>query len=316
MREAVCAYHRDARDINELPAKTFFRSLLLNMKKENLSLDPTQEEYLLETLPLVRRIAVRRLSRRHPDAIDDITQRVALKLWRWSVRRQIGTETGERENTLLNEEAVNGNNSNNDGGDNGSDGKRYGSSAENKCTRLSATLTFDEWQRLANRTTENEIKTFFAAKHQKEIQLTGNSATEDGRLDIDRLPVPRIEGSTDYEQRSQLCGIWKSFGNLTLRERYAFALKERTLCNLLVAYDCCRVGEIARALDVSREEFIEIYKSLPLDEKQIARLLERKLGKKLTPGLVTKSRQRARAKIRRALTGGNSDGKSSDKEGT
>ena len=130
------------------------------------------------------------------------------------------------------------------------------------------------------------------------------------------MPEARIEGNSDYELESQLRQIWKSFLNLSLREKYALVFKERRLCNRLIFHRCCKTKDIAAALEVSREEFIEIYRRQSLGEEEIARLLERKLRQAVSSSNVTKARQRARAKLRQALETGSFDGKTFDERKT
>ena len=87
-----------------------------------------------------------------------------------------------------------------------------------------------------------------------------------------------------------------------MREKYSLLLKKAELIRYLVSHDCCKIKEITDELKLGREEFIEIYRSLPLSDQEIAHLLERKLGTPITAGNVLKARQRARAKIRRAIS--------------
>lgn len=56
------------------------------MKEENVFNPSRQDEYFLKTLPLIRRIAARKLRGHYRPAAEGIIQRVALKLWRWKLR--------------------------------------------------------------------------------------------------------------------------------------------------------------------------------------------------------------------------------------
>ncbi len=52
-------------------------------KDEEYLTAPLQEEYLIETFPLIRKIARKKLKLFSRDSIEDLVQTVALKLWRW-----------------------------------------------------------------------------------------------------------------------------------------------------------------------------------------------------------------------------------------
>ena len=246
------------------------------MKKEYHLVSPVEETHFLSVYSLVRRIVGYHLGNRFPDAVEDVTQHSMVKLWQWRTRRVV----------------VNQN----------SDIEKEGKAVE---------LLPEDWQRIAGRTAVNEVKTFYTAKHQREVPLTAEIISgESCPADIARqLPTFIIEGNTDYETESQLSEIWKSFLNLSLREKYALILKRRIFCNWLVASGNCKTKEIAAALEVSPQEFIEIYKRLPIDDEEIAHLLERKLLEKVAPAKVVKARQRAKAKLRNALLSGDCHGK-------
>lgn len=53
------------------------------MDKKDSDTSATQEKYLLKTRKLVRQIVSRKLGRFDYDSIEDVEQRVFLKLWRW-----------------------------------------------------------------------------------------------------------------------------------------------------------------------------------------------------------------------------------------
>lgn len=53
------------------------------MNNENTRLLSFQEEYFVNTFPLIRQIASRYLGALHAAAIEDVSQSVALRLWKW-----------------------------------------------------------------------------------------------------------------------------------------------------------------------------------------------------------------------------------------
>lgn len=223
------------------------------MQEQQSLVAPDQEKYFLETFPLIQRVAAHRLSVYCQHTVEDITQKVMLKLWSW------------------------------------------------KTSRTERDLSQEEWQRLANTTTQNEIKRFYAGKSRKEVSLSEISENINyGRL-TDGLIRSEIEGNTESELHSLLTQMWKSILNQSLRERYALLLKSRELLNRLFAHKCCNIKEAADALRLTKEEFIEIYRNLPLSDADIAVCLERKLQEPITSENVLKARQRAKAKIRNNL---------------
>jgi len=232
------------------------------MQAEKLLNSQIQEKYFLDTFPLIHHLASRKLSAHCHGTVEDIAQKVMLKLWSWKTLRS------ERE------------------------------------------LSEDEWRRIANTTTQNEIKRFYGDKSQREVSLSATKENGDFARLIEKLLQSEIEGNTDLELRSLLLQIWKSILNQSLREKYALLLKSRELLNRLFAHGCCKIKEATDVLDLTKEEFIEIYRSLPLSDADIAVLVERKLNQPTTSENVLKARQRARAKIRNDLACENINGKS------
>lgn len=273
------------------------------MKKETLLVPPTEENAFLHAYPLIKRIASRHLRRDFQDSVEDVAQRVMLKLWQWNTRRRL-----RKKNNLNKDHSVGDSAGTGDGNDNFED-----------CCPLHA-LSVDDWQRLANTAIRNEIKTFFAAKDKKEVLLEEEIADERHVAIAERIMNTKVEGNAQYEIKSQLCGIWKILVNLSLKEKYALLLKERTLYNYLIIHDCCKIREITDCLALTKEEFINVYKGMPLSDSGIAALLEAKLRQSVSPAHVTKARQRARKRIRSALAGeygfSNENGRASKKRKT
>lgn len=53
------------------------------MKKDGETVSPAQEQFIFQTFPFIHRIIYRRLGVKHRGALDDLKQRVFLKLWDW-----------------------------------------------------------------------------------------------------------------------------------------------------------------------------------------------------------------------------------------
>lgn len=233
------------------------------MQNEKLLASSVQEKYFLNTFPLIQKIASRRLSVYCQATVEDITQKVMLKLWSWKTARS------ERD------------------------------------------LTEDEWGRLANIAAQNEVKRFYAGKQQREVPLAEITENTDFHRLTETATEVEIEGNSEIELRSLLGQMWKLILNQSLREKYALLLKNRELLNHLFAYRCCNIQEATDVLELTKDEFIKIYRSLPLSDQDIAVILRRQLGEEVSAENVLKARQRAKAKIRKELAGTGSHGKTS-----
>ena len=183
--------------------------------------------------------------------------------------------------------------------------------------RAERELSEDEWQRLANKTACNEINRFYSAKMHREVPLSEineiNKINEN--IDSKRLTEKpakfEIEGNTQAELHSILMQMWKSILSHSLREKYSLLLKNRELLNRLFAYKCCNIKEAADALELTKEEFIKIYRRLPLSDMDIAVLLQGRIREPISSENVLKARQRAKTKIRKDLAHLNLHGKTS-----
>lgn len=219
------------------------------MKEQNICA-LAQEKYFLNTFPLIRQIASRNLGVLNADAVEDISQTVALRLWK-----------GKKDDRVLSEE---------------------------------------EWRKIANRATQNEIKRFCGSKFHKNVSL---SEIEEDRFDSMINGCLQIAGNTDSEVRSTLKYLWKTIGNFSIRQKYALLFQKRDFIFELVSRKCCTIEEIADSLDVKREEFIWLSKRMPLSDEEIQRLLETKLCETVTIKQVWMARGKAKAKLAAALKG-------------
>jgi DNA-directed RNA polymerase specialized sigma24 family protein len=205
-----------------------------------------QEQYLLETVPLIRRIINRKLNRSFVSAADDISQKVFLKLWKW-------------------------------------------------ISRSKKELTGEEWQKLANTATQNEIKTFYSHKSNKEVLSIDDedSIREDG--------LAFLEGDTELEVNSLAVSSWKEIKNLSLRQKYALLLQKQELIFYLVASKCCQIDEVAEHLQVSNERFLQIFQLLPLSDEKISEIFFEVTNEKLTTKQIWEARSKARTKLYKVL---------------
>src|SRR6202012_4137592 len=79
-------------------------------------------------------------------------------------------------------------------------------------------------------------------------------------------------------RREWLAGLWQQSGNLNRNQRVALLLNLRTpdgscAASLLVTTGVVSVRKIAQAVEMPAEEFVEVWKRLPLGDIEIATLL-------------------------------------------
>jgi DNA-directed RNA polymerase specialized sigma24 family protein len=205
-----------------------------------------QEKLLLETIPVIRRIAGSKLSSFYHDAIEDITQKVLLKLWKW------------------------------------------------KSGRTDKNLTGEEWKKLANTATQNEVNTFYSHNSKKETRLSDTETTEDLFF---KLPSSKIEGNTELEVRSILVCVWKILQSFTLRQKYSILLQNQEFIVDLITVNCCKISDIADALNLEKGMLAQIIRQLPLPDEEICKVFETATGEKITPKQMWESRSKAKVKL-------------------
>jgi hypothetical protein len=227
------------------------------MKEENVFTPARQDDYFLNTLPLIRRIAARKLRGHYHHAVEGIIQRVALKLWRWKLRYP------QKE------------------------------------------LSADEWQRLANSATQNEVKNFYSSRLRKEISLSEISEEEIVVLNKTQIEMP---GDTSAELRSLQGQLWTAMQQLSVRQKYALLFRNADYIIDLIGNEVSSLREIAAALELSTEELKEIIVNLPLSDERIKKLLETKLQERITVKQVWAARNKAKLKLRNALRISNKNG--------
>lgn len=210
-----------------------------------------QENYLLSTYPLIRKIIRRKIRTLDPGSVEDIVQTVALKLWRW------------------------------------------------KCGGKGHDLTEEEWQKLANRAAQNEVKDYLESIAKQSVCCELRSGhLSNGSNGFHVI----LAGDTDHEAFSLLKIIWQSFDVLSLREKYSILLKKQGFIKYLMLYRLCDPTEIAQMLGLTTVEIIGLIKTLPLPDKNIAKLLESRLETKVTSKQVLEARLRAKNKLYGALS--------------
>lgn len=165
-----------------------------------------------------------------------------------------------------------------------------------KVRRPEKELSEEQWAKLANTSTQNEIKRFHSDKMRRTTSLPDIS--ENHQAEISQgLQTSSPQGNTPTEAASLLSKIWRVIKEQTLREKFALLLREREIINHLISYKCCGIKEIAEVLELTTDDFLQIYRSLPFTDSEIADCLGKRLEKKINAEQVSKARQRIRAKL-------------------
>jgi DNA-directed RNA polymerase specialized sigma24 family protein len=215
-------------------------------KENNADNSADQERLLLETIPIIKRIAGSKLSTFYHDSIEDITQKVLLKLWKWK--------------------------------NNGND----------------KTLTGEEWKKLANTATQNEVSTFYSHNSKKETRLSDTEISEELFF---KVPTSKIEGNTELEVYSILVCIWKVIQSFTLRQKYSILLQNQEFIVDLITTRCCKISDIASSLMLEKDVLAQLIRQLPLPDEEICKVFETATGEKITPKQMWESRSKAKVKL-------------------
>jgi DNA-directed RNA polymerase specialized sigma24 family protein len=217
-----------------------------NKQNSNSDISGEQEQLLLETIPIIRRIAGSKLSALYHDSIEDITQKVLLKLWKWKSRRN------------------------------------------------DKNLTVEEWKKLANTATQNEVNTFYSHNSKKETRLSDTEIPEELFF---KVPNANIEGNTELEVYSILVCVWKVVQSFSLRQKYSILLQNQEFIVDLITTKCCKISEIADVLMLEKDVLAQIIRELPLPDEEICNIFEQATGEKITPKQMWESRSKGKVKL-------------------
>lgn len=218
---------------------------------------------LLRVIPLIRRVIRRNLNSRQRQAAEDIEQRVLLNLWQWRIRNS------ERSFSSL------------------------------------------ELEKIAARAAQRGVLLFYRENMRNKFSLidyedAANSLRDSYRNDRNSISevidhTVFFMGSTKTEVASLARFLYQEIQKLSLRGRYALLLQKSDLIVHLLISKGCSIAEIAGILQLSRNEFLNVLRSLPLSDEQIGELGERQMGERLTAKQVWEARCRARLRIKKAL---------------
>lgn len=159
-------------------------------------------------------------------------------------------------------------------------------------------LTEEEWLKLSNTSTHNEIKHLWTTQMSQTISLSEISESQPSKNLPSTLQVPPPTGNTKTETASLIKEYWKIIKKQTLMEKSSLLLENRKILVYLFSHRCCGIKEVAESLEITTDEFKKLYKSLPLSNDKIGLWLAPKLNKEIKADQISKARQRMRAKLK------------------
>lgn len=161
-----------------------------------------------------------------------------------------------------------------------------------KYSEKGAEMSPDEWKSFAARTTYNEINRHFSKKTISQVSLENATNV---------IGEESAEGQTNAEVYSLIKLVWQKICTLTVRQRRALLLhSEELIIYLLLAG--ISDENLARALNLTMDEWTEIKTRLPLSDAQIADVSatkEKQENNDLKTKSIKKARHEARLKFRR-----------------
>lgn len=175
-----------------------------------------------------------------------------------------------------------------------------------KAKRSEKDLSESEWRNLASVTTYNKVLDFFSACRRRPLlfsQIDENIEEIELRLlfsESNQEP-PFSSGLLSVEAQSLLLLVWRSAQDLTLRQKYAFFLPNPDFIIDFISAGCCSMKELADYFTATEREVSAITEGDSLPDKEIARMLEKKLGQSVSAKNVWEARGKAKSKIAKRL---------------
>jgi hypothetical protein len=135
------------------------------------------------------------------------------------------------------------------------------------------------------------------AIEERPIEWTGQN---ENALRLAAAPEPDPAWQT--EKRVFLQRLWEELGRLPVHQRAALLLNLRdpaggSCIGLFPATGVATIRQLAEALEISAEDFAELWNELPLEDAKIAQLLKR------TRQQIINARKSARERLARQLKG-------------
>ena len=160
---------------------------------------------------------------------------------------------------------------------------------------ISAEMSPGDWESFAARTAYNETK--------RHLSKNGNGKAHlplDAASDVES--PEQLVGESDVELESLASFVWQGICRMTLRQRRALLLQNRKLVLNLLRGEI-RDEELARSLEISENEWLEVKIKIPLPDATIARLSgavnseQTNLGSAINS--IKKARHEARVRLRK-----------------
>lgn len=287
-----------------------------------------RERRLLNTLPLVRRMASAKLRDHYRISVDDLVQTIFMNLWRWQRREnekqsaaggippvicdptqitQINSnpvryelpdyrtlESESNRNDLHSFQALR------DQADNEISDPREAEDSQNRDE--TPELDQESWMKVAATATRNEVNSFYASKYRREIVVDEYELLLVSEKFYESCAC-RVEGETRTETDSLLAYLWRKMQSLSLRRRYALLLNKDEFIDELIAGGVCSLSELAEYFELEKEEFLSIVEQLPLSDERIAELIANKLDEKVTIKQIWTWRAKAKMNLASAISG-------------
>ncbi len=157
---------------------------------------------------------------------------------------------------------------------------------------ISEGMSPGDWESFAARTAYNETNRHLSKNGKAKLYLPLDAASD--------IESPeRVIGESDTEFQSLAYFVWQGICQMTLRQRRALLLQNRQLV-LNFLKSGIRDEELARSLEISENEWLEVKIKIPLPDAGIARL-NGAGGERTNLGSTIKSIKKARYEARGKL---------------
>lgn len=157
---------------------------------------------------------------------------------------------------------------------------------------ISKNMSSGDWESFAARAAYNETN--------RHLSKNGKAGRAHLPLDaVSEIESPeRIVGESDAELQSLALFVWQGICRMTLRQRRALLLQNRKLV-LNFLKGGIRDEELARGLEISENEWLEVKIKIPLKDAAIARFGGEQSNLEPAIKSIKKARHEARGKLRK-----------------
>ena len=156
---------------------------------------------------------------------------------------------------------------------------------------ISEEMSSGDWESFAARTAYNETNRHFSKNGDAKTQVPLDAAS-----DIEGYE--RLAGDSDAEFHSLASFVWQETCQLSLRQRRALLYKSRRLVVYFLQGGISD-AELARSLEISENEWLEVKIKIPLSDTQIAHFIGERRNLESVIKSIKKARHEARGKLRK-----------------